>query len=191
MTVDAELENWRREWQTADAVPLDLRKSVARQTRMMRLGVLGDVLVTVAMGGGTTWWAVSSRQPDVALLAAATWVFIAIAWAFALAVNAGRWEPSALDTKAFLDLSIGRCRARLATVKFGACLAVCEIAFGLGWAYRYSSQRKPVLPWLLFSSIPIDFVWAFAAAFFCLLVWYRRKKKAELDYLLQVRQESA
>lgn len=191
MTVDAELENWRRDWQTAEAVPLDLRKSVARQTRAMRLGLAGDVLVTVAMGGGTTWWAVSSRQPDVALLAAATWVFIAVAWAFGLAVNAGRWEPSALDTKAFLDLSISRCRARLATVKFSACLAVSEMVFGLVWVYRHSPQRPPVLSWLLFSSIPIDLVWAFAAAFFGLLVWYRGKKKAELDYLLQVRQESA
>ena len=191
MTVDAELENWRREWQTADAVPLDLRKSVERQTRAMRLGVLGDVLVTVAMGGGTTWWAVSSRQPDVALLAAATWVFIAVAWAFGLAVNAGRWEPSALDTKAFLDLSISRCRARLATVTFSACLAVSEMVFGLAWVYRHSPERQPVLPWLFFSSLPIDFVWAFATTFLVLLVWYRRKKKAELDYLLQVRQESA
>jgi hypothetical protein len=190
MTIDAELENWRREWQTAGAVPLDLRKSVERQTRAMRLGVVGDVLVTVAMGGGATWWAVSSRQPEVTLLAAATWVFIVVAWAFALAVNAGRWEPSALDTNAFLDLSISRCRGRLATVKFGAALAVCEIAFGLGWAYRYSSQRQPVLAWLLFSSISIDLVWAFAAAIFALLVWYHRKKKAELNYLLQVRQES-
>ena len=191
MTIDAELENWRREWQTADAVPLDLRKSVARQTRAMRLGLLGDLLVTVTMGGGTTWWAMSSRQPDVALLAAATWVFIAVAWAFGLAVNAGRWQPSALDTKAFLDLSISRCRARLATVKFGACLAAAEMVFGLAWVYRYSSERQPVLSWLLFSSIPMDLVWAFAAISFALLVWYRRKKKAELDYLLQVRQESA
>jgi len=191
MTVDSELESWRREWQTADAVPLDLRKSVERQTRAMRFGVLGDVVVTLVMGGGTTWWAVASRQADVALLAAATWVFIAVAWAFGLAVNAGRWEPAALDTKAFLDLSISRCRARLATVKFAACLAVSEIVFGLVWVYRHSSQRPPVLRWLLFSSVPMDFVWAFAAAFFCLLIWYRRKKKAELDYLLQVRQESA
>ncbi len=191
MTVDDELSNWRRDWQTADAVPLDLRKSVERQTRAMRLGVLADVLVTVAMGGGTTWWAVSSRQADVALLAAATWVFIVVAWAFGLAVNAGRWEPSALDTKAFLDLSISRCRARLATLRFSAGLAVSEMVFGLVWVYRHSPERPPVLRWLFFSSIPIDFVWAFAAAFFVLLVWYRRKKKSELDYLLQVRQESA
>ncbi len=191
MTVDDELESWRSDWKTADAVPLNLRKSVERQTRAMRLGILADVMVTVAMGGGTTWWAVGSRQPDVALLAAATWVFIVVAWAFGLAVNAGRWEPSALDTKAFLDLSISRCRARLATVKFSAALAVSEMVFGLVWVYRHSPEQPPVLRWLFFSSIPIDFVWAFAAAFFVLLVRYRRKKKSELDYLLQVRQESA
>ena len=144
MSVDAELENWRRDWQAADAVPLDLRKSVERQTRLMRLGLLADALVTAAMGGGTSWWAVSSRQADVALLSVATWVFLAVAWAFGVAVNAGRWEPSALDSKAFLDLSISRCRARLATVKFGAGLAVCEFVFGLVWVYRHSPERPPV-----------------------------------------------
>jgi len=190
MNADTELDDWRREWQSAGAVPPNLRASVARQTRAMRLSLLGDALVTVVMGGGTTAWAVRSGESDVILLAAATWVFIAVAWAFGLMVNAGKWSPSALDTNAFLDLSIARCRARLATAKFGAALAVCEIAFGLAWVYRHSPQRTPVLSWLLFSSVPIDVVWLLAAALFASLFWYHRKKRAELDYLLQVRRES-
>jgi len=191
MNVDAELENWRHEWQQADTVPFDLRASVARQTRAMRLWLAADILVTVAMGGWTTAWAVLSRQAEVVLLAAATWLFIGMAWVFTLTVNAGKWTPAALDTGSFLDLSVRRCRARLSSIAFGAGLAVCEIVFCLAWVYRYSVRGTPVLAWLLFSSVPIDIVWLFAALVFGLLFWYRRKKRAELAYLLQLQRQCA
>jgi hypothetical protein len=190
MNADTELDNWRSEWQAAGTVPLDLRVSVERQTRAMRLGVLADALVTVTMGGGTTAWAVLSPQPDVILLAAATWVFIAIAWVFAVTVNRGRWAPAALDTNAFLDLSISRCRARLATSTFGSWLAVVEIAFSLAWVYHHAKPRQGVLAWLFFGSVPIDIVWLLAVVFLLLLFFYRGKKRAELEYLLQLGQEA-
>ncbi len=189
MNADTELEQWRDEWKAAACAPVDLRASVERQTRTMRLAVMGDVLVTVVFGGGTIAWALRSPQPDVILLATVTWVFLAAAWAFAMVVNAGKWRPAAMTTSAFLDLSIRRARARVATTTFGALLGVCEIVFGLVWVYHHTAERAPVARWLLFSSVPMDVVWVFTAAFFGLLFWYRRKKQAELEYLLEMQGE--
>jgi hypothetical protein len=187
MNLDAELDVWRRQWQSEAPVPLDLRKKVERQTRFMKIGLLADILVTIVIGGGTIVWALRSPQSDIVLLAAVTWLFLAAAWTFALRVNRGNWSPSTLDTASFVELSVRRCRGRLAAVRFGAILFVCNIVFCLGWVYNHSADaRKPLLPWLFFSSLPIDFAWLATLAFSVFLVWYRRRKRAELAYLLNL-----
>ena len=178
MSLDAELEQWSSAWQSAAAVPPDLRQCVKRQSRWMRIMMAADILVTVVIGGGVTTLAVRAPQPAMVLLAAATWLFIAAAWAFALKVNRGLWAPAAVDTATFIELSIRRCRARLASTVFGAGLFVCEMAFCLGWIYRYSAHHMPWLAWL--------FLGLATLAFFAALVWYRRRKRAELAWLLKI-----
>lgn len=188
MNIDTELDVWRQQWQSGTSIPLDLRTKVERQSRLMKVALMADILVTIVMGGGTTMWALGSPQPDIVLLACATWLFLAAAWTFTLTVSRGAWSPSALDTAAFVDLSIRRSRGRLAAVRFGAGLFLCEIAFGLGWVYHHTPEpRTPFPMWLLFSSVPIDMVWLLTLAFFGSLVWYRRRKRAELAYLLHLR----
>jgi hypothetical protein len=94
-------------------------------------------------------------------------------------VNRGK-RSSALDTRAFLDLSISR---------YG--LFVCETAFCLGWLYHHSPEpRQPLLDWLFWSSMPLQLVWLFTVLFFGFLLWYRRRKRAELVYLLQMRDDT-
>ena len=187
MNLDTELETWRREWQSETDVPLDLRQRVARQSRWMRIAIAADILVTVAIGGGVLALATRMPQPGMLLLAAATWLFIAAAWAFRLAANRGLWSPAAMHTAAFVDLLVKRCRARLAAAMFGACLYVCEVAFCLGWIYRYSPPRMALASWLFFSSIFMDLVWLFTLVFFAFLVWYWRKRRAELAWLVKLR----
>jgi hypothetical protein len=190
MNVDTELEVWRQQWQSGTAVPLDLRRKVERQSRFMKLGLIADILVTITMGGATAGWAVHSPQPENVLLAVATWIFIATAWTFSLTVNHGAWSPSAQNTAAFVDLSVRRCRGRLAAVWFAAGLFLAQIVFVLGWVYRNSpAHRQPLFTWLLFGSIPIDIVWLCTVAFFGFLVWYRQKKRAELAYLLGLQEQ--
>jgi hypothetical protein len=64
-----------------------------------------------------------------------------------------------------------------------------QLAFILTWVYHYSPARQTsLLTWLFFGSIPIDIVWVCTAAFFGFLVWYRRRKRAELTYLLGLRE---
>ena len=182
MSMDTELETWRREWQSETAVPPDLRRRVERQSRWLQIGIAGEILVTVVIGGGVIALAARSPKPDMLVLAAATWFFIAIAWAFRLTITRGLWSPAAIDTAAFVDLSVRRCRAQLKATVFGAGLFVCEMAFCLGWIYRHKAPRAPLLPWL-FDSWINGLVWLFSAAFVVFLVWYRRKKRAELAWL--------
>ena len=190
MNQETELDLWRRQWQSETTVPLDLRKRVERQTRFMKIGLLADILVTIVIGGGAIVWALLSPQSDIVLLAAVTWLFLAAAWTFSLTVNRRNWSPSTLDTAAFVELSVRRCAGRLAAVRFGVVLFLCEIVFGLGWVYRHSPEgRMPLLPWLFFSSLPIDIVWLATAAFSFFVVWYRRRKRAELAYFLNLRGE--
>jgi len=190
MNIDAELEVLREEWQSGTTVSLDLRQKVARQSRLMRIAVVGDILVTVTIGGGVIAYAVRSTQPDAILLAIATWLFLAAAWSFSLTVNRGAWSPASMDMAAFLDLSVRRCRGRLTAVRFAAVLFVTEIVFCLGWIYNHSyRQQMPLLRWLLFSSASIDIVWLITLGFFAGLVWYRRRKRAELINLLDLQKQ--
>lgn len=190
MNPDTELEAWRGEWQSEAAVPANLRQRVERQSRRMRLMIAGDVLVTVTIGGGTIALAWRTPQPDMMLLAAATWMFIAAAWVFRMVTNRGLWSPRAVDTAAYVELLIRRCRAKLAGTVFGGVLYVCEIVFCLGWIYAHSAGT-PLLSWIFFSSVFIDLVWLFSGVFFGFLVWYGRKNRGELAWLMKLSDETA
>lgn len=165
----------------------DLRKKVERQSMFMKIALAADILVTVVIGGGAILWAVRSPQADIIVLAAITWIFLAAAWFMALRLNRGNWSPAALDTAAFVDLSIRRCQARLKAVWFGAGLFVVELAFCLPWVYNYSAKHsRSFLSWLWFSSPYIDGVWVATMIFFVFLIWYRQRKQAELTWLQNV-----
>jgi hypothetical protein len=184
MNLETELEQWRGAWQSPEAVPADLRRRVERQSRFMRIMVAADILVTVVIGGGALALAVRTPRPDKLLLAAATWLFIAIAWAFRWAISRGLWSTPTMHTAAFIDSLIRHCRAKLAGTVFGAILFVCEIVFCLGWIYQHLAPRPPLAAWLFFSSVFMDLVWLGTVAFFAFLIWYRRRKHAELAWLL-------
>lgn len=187
MNVDTELEAWRRQWQSESSVPVDLRRMVDRQSRWMKTHLASQVLVTITIGGATAAWAVRDPQPHIILLAIWTWVLIVAAWTFSLRVGRDTWSPSAQDTAAFIDLSVRRCRARLAAIPFASGFFLVQMVFVLGWVYKYSPEHStPLWKWLLFSSLPIDTVWLCTVAFFGFQIWLRRKKRAELAYFLSL-----
>lgn len=191
MNVDSELELWQQEWRSDASVPPDLLRRVERESRWMRVALALDVLVTIVVGGGITWLAIRSPQPDMTRLAAVIWVFLAVAWAFCLRINRGNWSLSAVDTASFVDLSLRRCRSRLATIRFAAWLFASELAFSLGWTYNHSHRHRRDTPmWLFLHSPGMELVWIFSLAFVLGLLWYRRKKRAELAYLLKLREET-
>jgi hypothetical protein len=187
MSRDFDLEALREDWQAEDSIPPTLRKNVERQSRNMKIGLAGDILVTVVIGGGATVWALLSDQKDAGQVAFGTWMFIAGAWMFVLMMNRGLWAPSAMDAATFIDLSIRRCQASLAVTWFAAMLFVAEMVFGLSWAYRHADLQESVGKWLLFSSLRIDVVWFATVAFVVGLFWFRSKKRRELARLLTLR----
>jgi hypothetical protein len=189
MNVDTELEQWRQEWQSQDAVLPDLRKRVERQSRLMKLGIVADTLVTITMGGGTTAWAVISKQTDTAVLAAFTWLIVAVAWLVRLKITRGTWSPAGMNSAAYVDLLMARSRGQLAAIRFGAVLYVTNVVFCLTWIYHHSpEQQRPVLQWLV-GSMAMDLVWVVTAGFYGLLIWYLRRKRAELEYLVGLEKE--
>jgi membrane protein implicated in regulation of membrane protease activity len=188
MKADLKLDDWRAQWQSEPLISPDLRKSVELHSRLMRIGLVCDVVVTLVIGGGATAWATLSSDPEIVQVAIAAWLFLAIAWAFVLTVNRGLWSPSALEATAFLELSIRRCRSTLATIWFAAALFFAEVGFGLVWAFIHSAKTNTtLLRWLLFGSWQVDIVWLATVVFVTALVWYRGKKRRELARLLDLR----
>lgn len=191
MNVDAELEAWRQEWQSAaePSVAAELRTRVEKQTRHMRLMLAGDILVTVVIGGYTAAWAAVSRTPDVAALATGTWVFILTAWVFAILNHRRSWTPAASNTAAFLELSIERCRGRLRALWFGAILYAVEIVFCLTWIYRYKSVRTPLTAAQFLMSGTAIGVIIITVAFAEFLRRHRRNKTRELAALVELQRQ--
>ena len=193
--MDTELDTWRREWQSEQsAVPdlavnlsVNLSVKVRRHSRFMRAMFAADILVTVLIGGGTTAWAIRSSEPDVIALAAATWLFLAIAWMFATVNRRGCWAPAALNASAFLDISIRRCRRGIAAAKFGMMLYGGELLFCLTWIYR---RKAAVSPPAFLTSAPVAAVWICTAVFVLIVLWYQRRKRAELAYFLELQAQS-
>jgi hypothetical protein len=183
MNVDLELETWRRQWQSVSLATPDLRKRVERQSRLLKLALIADTLVTVGIGGPTAAWAFLSPQPDIILLAVVTWILLAVAWAFRLRVTRGNWGPAALDAQAFVEFLVGRCRAQLAAIRFGAVLFAVNLAFSVAWVWHH--QPRPNIAWIGWR---MDLVWLATLAFYVFLPWWNRRKKQELSWLLSLRE---
>lgn len=187
MSVDAELEAWRQEWRSEVAVRPDLASKVRRQSLYMRMMLVTEVFITLLIGGFAIAWAVQSLQADVVALAVAVWVFLGTAWTFGLKNRKGCRAPAAMNTSAFLDVSIRRCRAGVASAAFGTVLYFCELVFCTTWVYRHKSHATSIGLWAFLTSPVLILVWACTVAFIVAVVWYRRRKVSELLYLQKLR----
>ena len=189
MQPDSELEGWRRQWQTDEVIPHDLRQRVERETRNLRRGIYAQIAVTAVMGGGSAGWAMVSQRPLAVALAAGIWFFIAIAWATSLGLSRDIVRPSAATAAAFLDLSIRRCRRRLQGLTAQAVLYVLILAFDLVWIYHFVSETQPMDPWAWLTSRRMFVVWTITAVLAAVAVWYRRRILGELRNLLNLRRQ--
>lgn len=174
MRPDLELESRRAEWQADTEVPADLRRKAACDTRNMRLMVALELLVTLTIGGGSILRAALQPRAEMRVLAIAVWILLAAAWAAAIATRRGAWSPTAITTADFIDISIRRCRGKLAAMRFGVALYFVEMAFCLVWLYRDPARRTP-LPAIVFAVA--------TPAFLIFVARYRRGVRAELARL--------
>lgn len=191
MTPDTELEQWREQWlaNTPPVVPRELKRKVERQSRLMRWMVMLEVLVTVVIGGGYTALAWREPSPEMIVLAAGVWILFAIVWTFAVMNRRGTWNPEQATTAAFIDLSLRRCRRRLSAAWFGVCFYAVEMALILTWIYHHNSRRGPVGVAAFLSSHTAIGVWIFTLLLLAWLVWYRRRRLAELEYLRNLQRQ--
>jgi uncharacterized membrane protein YbhN (UPF0104 family) len=183
---DTELETWRRQWQAQDGVPLDLRQRVEHEIRMGRLGLVGAIAVTVSFGLGIPAWAFVSRRADVAVLAAAVWVFIAINWTVSRSLGRGVSRPVATTAAAFLDFSILSCQRRHRSIAAASVLYAAMLTFNLAWVYQ--AQPMPLGVWL-FLTREVAWVFVITAALAMFALWRRRKLERELSNLLTLRRQ--
>ena len=190
MNVDTELEFWRQQWQSGTTVPLDLRRKVERQSRFMKIDFDPEILVTVAMGGATIGWAVLSPEPE----------------AFC-----SRWRPGSTSpppgrsrsaSTAAPGLLPRRTRRPSSPFPCGAAEAGWRLS-GLRRVCFCSSRLRPglglsQLPRASAVTIHVALVWlhshrhclAVYRGFFGFLVWFRRRKRAELAYLLGLKEQT-
>jgi hypothetical protein len=189
MNANVELDTWRQLWQTSAEGPgaAELRDRVARETRRRRIAAIGPVLVTVVVGGWSLFRAVESPGLDNVLLAVETWIFIAVAWVVALWIERGSWQLLSDPTSTFIDISIRRCETALRGLRFVVVMYVAQFVFILSWRLQFGSSGFAEV----MASWPVIVVgWVAGPLLFGFVAWYGRAKRAELSYLLGVRQSS-
>ena len=184
---DVELENWRRQWQADQTIPSDLKQKVESDTRKMKRARAWEIVVTVLMGGGSLLWAVSSHSAEIAALAIGIWVLIAIAWTASLRLYRGAWEPTSASITDFVEISILRTQRHLQATVVQVVLYVIILTFDLVWLYYY---LDPADLWTLLSRPIIVAVFLVVTpALACLVVWYRRRLRLELQSLNDLRRQ--
>ena len=194
MNHDAEFAAWRRQWQTAPssadtpAWAADIRERVTRQSRLMGVGLLGPILVTVIIGGLFTLRAASSGTRLDIVLAVECWLFIALVWAGSLWLARGTWRPLGQTTAAFIAVSIWRCESNIAGIRFGAGLYVGQLALTTLLIAMF--RDPPIETRALFFSWPVIVIgWIGLPAFLAWSLWYLRRQRAELAQLLELQRQ--
>ena len=163
MPADPELQRWQSLWHSDTQIPHDLRQRARRQIRRMRMMLVGDIAVTVIMGGGATVWALNSDRPSVRLLAAWVWFTILIAWIFRYFNNRGNWTGAAPSTDAFFEAWVKRCREMQRNLIFGIALGIVQFVVCSAWVSRELQHTRGTTLRQLATSTPMDVVWLCAA----------------------------
>jgi hypothetical protein len=192
MSIDVELDRWRRQWQggpesaTQAGAAEALRRRVLRDTRRIWLGLIAPILVTVGIGGWIALRALRSGQMVDVVLAVEGWLFIVVVWVGSLWIGRGTWRPLADTTAAFIDVSIRRGKANLRGVSFGAYLYVLQLLFivlvmvfssPVGLVAVLTSPSTVLIGWL---GLPLFLAW---------MLWFRRRQRARLEYLHGLRRQ--
>jgi hypothetical protein len=114
VSIDQELDTWRREWREQAAPLPDLKKKIKRQNlRMVAAGVLLGLCVSF-----TTCEAVRTRAAFASGMAAGLWFTTLVAGGYAGWVRRGAWKPTAQTTLAYAELAHRRAVARARTIRF-------------------------------------------------------------------------
>jgi hypothetical protein len=192
MSTDVDLEKWRRQWQGGAAGASRgheverLRRRALRETSWIKLGMIAPVLVTVLIGGGVVLRALRSGETVDVVLAVESWIFIVALWVGSLAIARGTWRPLADTTTAFVDVSIRRREANLRGATFGAWAYVLQFLIQtVVMSIATSAEAVAVL-----TSWPVIVLgWVGVPSFLVGVYWFRRRQRAELERLLELKRQ--
>jgi hypothetical protein len=147
----------------------------------MRRGLMWEIAVTIAWGGGSLLWAIVSGRAEVLVLAVAIWGFIAIAWTASILLRRGAWQPATSTTAAFLNVSILRCERSLQAIAVQAVFYVVILAFDLVWLYWYRQETD--LRLFLTRPAVVIVVLIVTPVLAAVALWYRGRLRRELENL--------
>lgn len=144
MTVDTELETWRREWRSQPEPLPELKKKIKRQNQRT-IGAIAAICVCLAL---STVEAMRTRSSFIAGLATGLWFASLFLGSYAWWVRRGAWKPTAQTTLAFLELSYKRAVAKARTIRFSFYfLLTVTILYGafVTWNWKTFSAREAVV----------------------------------------------
>jgi hypothetical protein len=145
-------------------------------------------VVTVGIGGHLLMQAVSSPQLTHILLAVEGWVFIAVVWAASLWIARGTWRPYGQTTAAFVDLAIRRCQSNLTATRVGMWLYCAQFVSASLLVWAIDNSPRPLS--VLLTSWPVILLgWIGFPAYIVWMVWFRRRQRAELARLFDLKRQ--
>jgi hypothetical protein len=188
MNANVDLGVWRQQWKSRSE-PSDVRDPrgwVDRETRRMRVAMIGPVLVTIVAGGGTLLAALSSRRMSDIVLAVGVWCFILTCWSCGLWIARNTWRPLAETTNCYVQASIARCRSALSSMRFAAILYCVGLVGVVLWKSHYHSSSL----YLVLQAWPtVVFATVITPVFFLSLSYFARKRRKELTSLLEIERQ--
>jgi hypothetical protein len=114
VTVDIEIETWRREWQSQTEPLPKLKRKIQRQN----LRTVASIVVMCACLAVSTIEAFRTRSSFVEGLASGLWFTALVLGGYIWWVQRGAWRPAAQTTQAYLQLSYLRAVAKARTLRF-------------------------------------------------------------------------
>lgn len=138
-------EVWNAPDPAADTRVAALRLAVRRQVTRLRLALVGEVALTLAVfvSLALVW----RRAPGVrtAVIIAAALVHTAVIWAFAIRNRRGHWHPRADTVRDAVEARQTHCRRRLASHRFVTGLSAIEGALMALVLAVSDTARLPIL----------------------------------------------
>ena len=143
MTVDTELETWRREWLRQTEPLPELKRKIKRQN----LRAIAGAAVICACLVFSTIEALRTRSSFMSGVAEGIWFSSLFLGSYTWWVRRGTWKPAAQTTVAYLELSYTRAVANARTIRFSfyfLLLGTVLCAAVVAWDWRALSAREPV-----------------------------------------------
>ena len=167
MTVDAELDVWRREWREETEPFPALKRKIRRQNLRIVAAVAAIVVCLIV----STVEAVRTGNDFLAGLASGLAFAGIVQGAYSWWVRRGAWKPAAQTTLAYAELAYKRAIATARTTRFSFRFLVIAVALYAGVAAWH---------WKTFSSVYALILVAMAAELF-LLDYKRRRAQRGLE----------